>query len=137
MFSHVTGWSSWRWPQKEVNSTVTIRWLLWKLEHLLHTPWLATLMITVCWGNWKVSPRAGTFHVTCTVINYEITLEKCIFVYRTIVGTVLPGAKVNDFLLWVWMFERSYGDNWPFLQGCIGFDDCNAYLWAFKRSTLC
>ena len=25
----LTGWSSWRWPQKGVNSTVTIRWLLW------------------------------------------------------------------------------------------------------------
>ena len=69
MFSHVTGWSSWRWPQKGVNSTVANRSLLLKLEHLENTPWLAILMITVCWGNWNVSLHAGTTHMTCTVIS--------------------------------------------------------------------
>ena len=70
IFSHITGWSSWRWPQKGVNSTVTNRSLLLKLEHLENTPWLAILMITVCWGNWNVSLHAGTTHMTCTVISY-------------------------------------------------------------------
>ena len=46
-------------PQKGANSTVTIAWLIWKLKHLVITPWLAILMITVCWGNWNVSPHAG------------------------------------------------------------------------------
>ena len=73
--------------------TVRIRWLIWKLEHLVNTLWLAILMITVCWGNWNVSPQAGTFHMTCTVISYEITLEKCICVSRTIVSTVPPSDK--------------------------------------------
>ena len=93
MFSHVTGWLSWRWNQKGVNSSVTIRWLLWKLERLRNTPWLAILMITVCWGNWNVSPQAGTFHMTLTVISYEITWEKCICVSRAIVSTVPPSDK--------------------------------------------
>ena len=48
-----------------------MRWLIWKLEHLANTPWLATLMITVCWGNWNVSLHAGTFHMTCTVICWD------------------------------------------------------------------
>ena len=56
-----------------------MRWLIWKLEHLANTPWLATLMITVCWGNWNVSLHAGTFHMTWQSYA-EITLEKCICV---------------------------------------------------------
>ena len=79
--------------RSELQVTVTIRWLIWKLEHLVNTPWLAILMITVCWGNWNVSPHAGTFHLTCTVMCYEITLEKCICVGRTIVNTVPPRDK--------------------------------------------
>ena len=45
-----------------------VRWLIWKLEHLVNTPQLAILLIKVCWGNWNVSPHAGTIHMTCTVI---------------------------------------------------------------------
>ena len=93
MFSHVTGWSSWRWPQKGVNLTVTNKSLLLKLKHLINTPWLAILMITVCLGNLNVSPQAGTTHMTYTVISYEITLEKCIWVSGTIVSTVPPSDK--------------------------------------------
>ena len=100
MFSHVTGWSNWRCPQKEVNSTVTIRSLLWsrsidllQRSKLVNTPWLAILMITVCWGNWNVSPQAGTIHMTCTGIRYEITSQKCICVGGTIVSTVPPSDK--------------------------------------------
>ena len=93
MFLHVTGWSSQRWPQKGVNLTVTSGSLLLKLEHLINTPWLAILIITVCWGNWNVSPQAGTTHMTCTVISYEITLEKCICVSGTIVSTLPPSDK--------------------------------------------
>ena len=36
--------------RKGVNSTVTIRWLIWKLEHLVNTPWLGILTFAVCWG---------------------------------------------------------------------------------------
>ena len=36
--------------------------------------------------------------MTCTVIHYEITLEKCICVGRTIVSTVPPSDKIVDFL---------------------------------------
>ena len=93
MFSHVKRWSSWSWPQKGVNLTVTIRSLLLKLEHLINTPWLAILVITICWGNWNASPYAGTIHMTCTIINYVIILEKCICVSRTIVSTVPPSNK--------------------------------------------
>ena len=92
MFSHVTGWSSWRWPQKGVNSTATNKSLLLKLEHLVNAPWFAILMITVCWSNWNVSLQAGTIHMTCRVISHEITLEKCICVSRTIVSTVPPSV---------------------------------------------
>ena len=57
--------------RSELQVTVTIRWLIWKLEHLVNTPWLAILMITVFWGNWNVSPHAGAFHMTCTVNNFR------------------------------------------------------------------
>ena len=93
MLLHVTGWSNWRWPQKGVNSTVTIGSLLLKLKHLVNISQLAILMITVCWGNWNVSPQAGTIHMACTVISYEITSEKCICVSGTIVSTVPPSDK--------------------------------------------
>ena len=74
-----------------VNLTVTIRWLIWKLEHLVNTSWLAILSITVYWGNWNISPHAGTLHMTCTVTYYEITLKKC--VGGSIVSTVPPSDK--------------------------------------------
>ena len=70
-----------------------VRWLIWKLEHLVNTPQLAILMIKVCWGNWNVSPHAGTIHMTCTVICFEITLEKCICVSKSILSTVPPSNK--------------------------------------------
>ena len=38
-------------------------------------------------------PQAETFHMTCTVLSYEVTLEKRICVSRTIVSTVPPCAK--------------------------------------------
>ena len=82
-----------RWPQKGVNLTVTNRSLLLRLEHLINKPWLAILMITVCRGNWNVSPQAGTTHMTYTVISCEITFEKCICVSGTIVTTVPPSDK--------------------------------------------
>ena len=85
---------SWRWPQKGVNLTVKNRSLLLKLEHLVNTPWLAILMITVYWGYWNVSSQAGTTHMACTVISYEITLVKCICVSGTIVSTV-PTSDEN------------------------------------------
>ena len=40
---------------------------------------LAILMITICRGNWNASAHAGTFHMTCAVLYYEIT-EKNAFV---------------------------------------------------------
>ena len=43
---------------------------------LVNIPRFAMLIITVCWGNWNVSPHAGTFHMTCTVIYYEISFKK-------------------------------------------------------------
>ena len=46
-------------------------------------------MFTVCWGNWNIIPHAGTLHMTCTVICYEIIVN-------------------------IW---RSYGGNWPFFAG--------------------
>ena len=67
--------------------------LFLKLEHLVNTPCLAILMITVCWGNWNVSPQAETIHMTYTVISYEITLEKCLCVRWTILSTVPPSDK--------------------------------------------
>ena len=70
-----------------------VRWLIWKLEHLVNTPQLAILMIKVCWGNWNVSPHAGTIHMTRTVICFEITLEKCICVSKSILSTVPPSNK--------------------------------------------
>ena len=81
--------------RSELQVTVTIRWLIWKLEHLVNTPWLAILMITVFWGNWNVSPHAEIS--TWPVICYEIILEKCICVSGTIVSTV-PPSDINDFL---------------------------------------
>ena len=36
---------------------------------------------------------AGTTHMTCTLLSYEITLEKCICVSGTIVSTVPPSDK--------------------------------------------
>ena len=89
------------------------RWLIWKLEHMVNTPQLAILVIKVCWGNWNVSPHARTIHMTCTVIYYEITLEKCICVSRSILRTVSPSKKINV-IPKAWMFGRSYGGNWPF-----------------------
>ena len=71
-----------------VNLAVTIRWLIWKVEHLVNTSSLAILIITVCWGSWNISPHAGSFHTTCTVIYYEMTLNECISV-----GTVPPSDK--------------------------------------------
>ena len=109
-----------------------VSWLIWKLEHLVNTPQLAILlMIKVCWSNWNVSPHAGTIHMTCTVICYEITLEKCICVSRSILSSVPLNNKNEWFPL---TFGRSYGSNWPFLPRCIGSDDCNVYLLAFKLS---
>ena len=81
-------------------------WQIWKLEHLVNTPWLAILMITVCWGNWNVSPHAGTFHLTCTVMCYEITLEKCMCVGRTIVNTVPPRDKSKWFPVSMNIWEK-------------------------------
>ena len=69
------------------------RWLIWKLEHMVNTPQLAILVIKVFWGNWNVSPHARTIHMTCTVTYYEITLEKCICVSRSILSTVSPSKK--------------------------------------------
>ena len=42
-----------------------------------------------------LSPHMGAFHMTCTVIImlYEVTLEKCISVGRTIASTVQPTDK--------------------------------------------
>ena len=80
-----------------------VRWLIWKLEHLANTPQLAILMIKVCWGNWNVSPHAGIIHMTCTVICFEITLEKCICVSRSILSTVPPSNK-----------NQWFPGNWPF-----------------------
>ena len=41
------------------------------------------------------SPHARNFHITCTVICYEITLEKCICVRETIVSTLPLDDKYN------------------------------------------
>ena len=99
-----------------------VRWLIWKLEHLVST--------------WNVSPHAGTIHMTCTVIYYEITSEKCICVSRSILSTVPPSKKK-------WTISCKHerlGEVLvvidPFLPGCIGSDDCNVYLLPFKLSTL-
>ena len=56
--------------------------------------------------------------MTYTVICYEITLEKCINV--SVVEVLGEVMVVIDL----------------FLLGCIGSDDCNVYLLAFKLSTL-
>ena len=80
-----------------------VRWLIWKLEHLVNTPQLAILMIKVCWGNWNVSSHAGTIHMTRTVICFEITLEKCICVSKSILSTVPPSNK-----------NQWFSGNWPF-----------------------
>ena len=114
-----------------------VRWLIWKLEHLVNTPRLAILMIKVCWGNWNVSPHAGTIHMTCTVIYYEITLEKCICVSRSILSTVPPNNKLK------WMISCKHeclGEVMVvidlFLTGCTGSDDCNVHLLAFKLALI-
>ena len=69
--------------------------------------------------------------MTCTVISYEITLEKCICVSRTMVSTVSPCMISGEY--------ECLGEvivvTDPFLQKCIGFDDCNIYLIAFRLST--
>ena len=85
------------------------RWLIWKLEHLVNAPWLAILMITVCRGNWNVSPQeplAGTFHITYTVMCYEVALEKCICASRSIVNTVPPGDKNKWFPISMNIWEK-------------------------------
>ena len=64
--------------------------------------------------------------MTYTVICYKITLEKHICVSRTIVMISCKYEGVGDIIM--------VTD--PFLLGCIGFDDCNVYLLAFKLSTL-
>ena len=94
--------------RSELQVTVTIRWLIWKLEHLVNTSWLAILMITVCWGNLNVIPHAGTFHLTCTIKCYEITLEKCICVGRTIVNTVQPRDKNEWFPVSTNIWEKMW-----------------------------
>ena len=121
---------------KGLNSTVRIRWLIWKLEHLVNTPWLAVLMITVCWGNLNVIPHAGTFHLTFTIKCYEITFEKCICVGRTIVNIVPPRDKNGWFSVNMNIWEKLWWEMTLLLLGCIGSDDCNVYLLAFKLSTL-
>ena len=110
---------------KRSEPTVTLRWQIWKLEHLVNTPWLAILMITVCWGNWNVSPHAGTFHLTCTVMCYEITLEKCMCVGRTIVNTVPPRDKSKWFPVSMNIWEKLWWYMTLLSLGCIGSDDCN------------
>ena len=74
--------------------------------------------------------------MTCTIVNYVIILEKCICVSRTIVSTVPP----NDKKLMISCKYECLGEvivvTNPFLLQCIGFDDCNVYLLAFKLSTL-
>ena len=133
MFSCVTGWSSRRWPQKGVNLTVTIRSLLLKLGHLVNTPWLAILVIKLCWGDWNVSPQAGTIHMTCTVISYEITLKKCICV------NYCKYSKPSDKKFMISCKYECLSEvikvTDPFLLKCIGFNDFNVFLLAFKLST--
>ena len=116
------------WLWERLNSIVRIRWLIWKLEHLVNTPWLAVLMITVCWGNWNVSLHAGTFHLTCTVKCYKITIEKCICVGRTIVNTVPPRDKNKWFSVSMNIWEKLWWEMTLLLLGCIGSDNCNVYL---------
>ena len=73
--------------------------------------------------------------MTCIVICYEVTLEKCICVSRTIVCTV-PPSDISDFLFKHECLGEVMVVIDPFLQGCAGSDDCNASLLAFKLSTL-
>ena len=118
---------------KRMNSTVRIRWLVWKLEHLVNTPWLAILMITVCWGNWN---DAGTFPLTCIVKFYEITLEKCIYVGRTIVNTVPPRDKNKLFSVSMNIWEKLWWEMTLLLLGCTGFDDWNVpYFFTYKPTS--
>ena len=138
VFSHVTGWPSWSIiasirSELHCNNQVTNLNLS---EHLVNTPQLAVLMIKVCWGNWNVSLHAGTFHMTCTVICYEITLKKCTCVSRSILSTVPPSNKNKWFPVSMNIWVELWWQLTFFLLGCIGSDDCKVYLLAFKLSTL-
>ena len=74
--------------------------------------------------------------MTCIVTSYEITLEKCICVSRTIVSTVPPSDKNKRFSCKYKCLGEVLVVTDPFLLKYIGFDDCNVYLLAFKLSTL-
>ena len=125
------------WLWERLKSIVRIRWLIWKLEHLVNTPWLAVLMITVCWGNLNFIPHAGTSHLTCTIKCYEITLEKCTCVGRTIIVNIVPPRDKNKwFPVSMNICEKLWWEMILLLLGCIGSDDCNVYLLSFKLSHL-
>ena len=66
--------------------------------------------------------------MTCTVIYYEITLEKCICVSRSILSTVSPSKKKK---LMLSRKHECLGEVMVvidlFLLGCIGSDDFNVY----------
>ena len=78
------------------------------LEHdyLVSTLRLAILMIKVCWGTWNVSSHAEAFHMTYTVISYEITLEKCINVSVVeVLGEVM--VVIDLFNSWIARMRKS------------------------------
>ena len=86
---------AWKRSELECNK---IRWLIRKLVHYVNTLWLAILLVAVCWGNSNVSSHSGTFHMTCTVSYFEITLKICIIVGRTINCNKVPPGDKNEWL---------------------------------------
>ena len=82
--------------RSELQVTVTIRWLIWKLEHLVNIH----LGLQFWWLQFsEVIEMSVPMQELSTwpVICYEIILEKCICVSGTIVSTV-PPSDINDFL---------------------------------------
>ena len=74
--------------------------------------------------------------MTCIVICYKVTLEKCICVSRTIIVSTVQPSNISDFLFKHECLGEAIVVIDPLLQGCAGSDDCNVSLLAFKLSTL-
>ena len=117
---------------------------LGKLGHFVITSSLVILKITVCKGIevWVPIQQWGcTFHMTCKIIYYEIPryLKKnCIFVWQNYCKYIYSTTS------WQWLMIFCKREHWEgvmvvidlLLLGCIGLDDCNVYLLAFKLLTL-
>ena len=117
---------------------------LGKLGHFVITSSLVILKITVCKSIevWVPIQQWGcTFHMTCKIIYYEVPryLKKnCIFFWQNYCKYMYSTTS------WQWLMIFCKSEHWGgvmvvidlLLLGCIGLDDCNVYLLAFKLLTL-